>query len=247
MTPGLGTTPAGASTEQEASRYVRDMFDRIAPRYDLANHLLTGNLDRYWRAVTLRRVKKAATLPGAITIDLCCGTGDLLLALHGATTEQVIGADFSGAMLSAARAKLSARGFDAVLLEADALELPFADSTIDLVTCGFGFRNFTNYAAGAREIRRVLKRGGTLAILELSEPRNPVTAALYRLYARRLLPLIGGAVSGEPDAYRYLPESVRKFPKPHELAQTLHDAGFARVAFTPLTLGIVTLHIAEVE
>ena len=244
MTPGRGTTPSGATTEQEAALYVREMFGRVAPRYDVANHLLTGNLDRYWRTFTLRRVIAVAQRPGAISMDLCCGTGDLLLALQAATNELVVGADFSGPMLQGASRKLREQGFKATLLEADALQLPLPDASLDLVTCGFGFRNFTNYEAGAREICRVLKPGGVLAILECSEPANPLINALYRLYARRVLPLLGGAVSGQPDAYRYLPDSIRKFPKPVELAQTLRDAGFAKVEYTGLTFGTVTLHLA---
>lgn len=245
MTPGRGTTPAGAGTEQEAAQWVRGMFGRVAPRYDLANHLMTGYLDHWWRAYTVRRVIETARRPGAITMDLCCGTGDLLLALKGKTRETVLGADFCEPMLESAAKKLTAKGLPAVLLEADALDLPMPDGALDLITCAFGFRNFTNYAAGAKELRRVLKTGGVLAILECSEPRNALVGALYRFYARRILPLLGAAVSGQDDAYRYLPDSVRKFPKPAELAETLRQCGFRHVEWTGLTFGTVTLHLAR--
>ena len=245
LVPGRGTTPAGAASEIEASRYVRGMFGRIAHRYDLANHLLSGNLDRGWRAQTVKAVRSVSRRPGAVCLDLCCGTGDLLIALQADTPETVIGSDFCRPMLAGAAAKLQAATLRSPLLEADALRLPLPDACLDLVTCGFGFRNFTNYAAGARELRRVLRPGGLLASLECAEPAGPVLGALYRFYAGRILPRIGGALSGEKDAYAYLPDSVTKFPKPAALADLLRDAGFAKVTYEAMTFGVVTLHLAH--
>ncbi len=228
-----GATPAGAANEQEAARAVRGMFARVAHCYDLANHVLSFNLDRRWRARTVRRVRQVLERPGARVLDLCCGTGDLTLALgHGA-----MGADFCHDMLIRARAK----GVPGVF-EADALALPLADGSLDLVTAAFGFRNLANYGSGLQEMRRVLKRGGMAAILEFSQPPNPFFGALYDLYSRRILPRIGGALSGSRDAYTYLPESVRRFPTPNELAEDMRAAGFAAVRYELMTGGIVALH-----
>jgi demethylmenaquinone methyltransferase/2-methoxy-6-polyprenyl-1,4-benzoquinol methylase len=239
-----GTTPQGARSEQEAAHWVRDMFGRVAHRYDLANHLLSFNIDRYWRAHTARRVRDVLARPHARVLDLCCGTGDLLRALERLRPggAAVMGADFCHPMLLAAQRKLAGLP----LFEADALRLPLRDGSLDLIATAFGFRNFANYRAGLCEMRRVLAPGGVAAILEFSQPPNPVFGALYGFYSRRILPLIGGTLSGSRDAYSYLPESVRKFPDPEELAQWMRNVGFARVQFEQLTGGIVALHLGEV-
>jgi demethylmenaquinone methyltransferase/2-methoxy-6-polyprenyl-1,4-benzoquinol methylase len=240
-----GTTPEGARTEQEAAAWVRSMFGRVAHRYDLANHLLSFNIDRYWRAHTVRRVRDVLARPDARVLDMCCGTGDLMRALQRRRPGgvPVMASDFCHPMLVAARGKL--RG--AALVEADALELPLRAGSLDLITVAFGFRNLANYDAGLREMRRVLRGGGVAAILEFSQPPNAVFGALYKFYSRRILPVVGGALSGSRDAYRYLPESVRKFPSPEELAESMRAAGFGRVEFERLTGGIVTLHLGRVS
>ena len=174
-----GTTPAGARSEQEAAAWVRGMFGRVAPRYDLANHLLSFNIDRYWRAHTVRRVRRILADPAARVLDVCCGTGDLALALERARGAPVFGSDFCHPMLVAARRKLTHGGKRSALFEADALHLPVPDASLDLITAAFGFRNLANYEAGLREMRRVLKPGGTAAILEFSQPPNAAFAALY--------------------------------------------------------------------
>jgi demethylmenaquinone methyltransferase/2-methoxy-6-polyprenyl-1,4-benzoquinol methylase len=235
-----GTTPEGARSEREAAEWVRAMFGRVAHRYDLANHLLSFNIDRYWRARTVARVREVLARPKARVLDICCGTGDLVRALQRGRPDgaPVLGSDFCHPMLVAARPKVG----NGVLFEADALRLPLADASLDLITVAFGFRNLANYEAGLCEMRRVLRPGGMAAILEFSQPPNPLFAALYNLYSRRILPAIGGAISGSHDAYTYLPESVRKFPAPEELADMMRAAGFASVQFERLTLGIVALH-----
>ena len=240
-----GTTPAGARSEQEAAAWVRGMFGRVAPRYDLANHLLSFNIDRYWRAHTVRRVREILARPAARVLDVCCGTGDLALALERARGAPVFGSDFCHPMLVAAGRKLADGGKRSPLFEADALRLPVPDAALDLITAAFGFRNLSNYDAGLREMRRVLKPGGTAAILEFSQPPNAAFAALYNFYSRRILPVIGGMISGNPDAYRYLPESVRKFPEAPELADAMRAAGFAEVSYEFLTGGIVALHLGR--
>jgi demethylmenaquinone methyltransferase / 2-methoxy-6-polyprenyl-1,4-benzoquinol methylase len=244
--PVLGTTPEGARSEQEASRWVRSMFGRVAHRYDLANHLLSANIDRYWRSYTVRRVRDILLRPDSRVLDLACGTGDLLIALEQEARRQLIGSDFCHPMLTGARAKLRREDRKSVLVESDALSLPLSDTSLDLITIAFGFRNLANYRVGLEEMRRVLRPGGALAILEFSQPPNQVFAALYNWYARRVLPLVGGALSGDPDAYRYLPESVRRFPEPETLAAMMRGSGFASVDWEYLTFGIVALHIGRV-
>jgi demethylmenaquinone methyltransferase/2-methoxy-6-polyprenyl-1,4-benzoquinol methylase len=238
-----GATPQGARSEREAAEWVRDMFGRVAHRYDLANHLLSFNIDRYWRARTVARVGHVLARPDARVLDICCGTGDLVRALQRARPAGApgMGSDFCHPMLTAARAKLEG----GELFEADALRLPLSDASLDLITVAFGFRNLANYEAGLREMRRVLRGGGVAAILEFSQPPNPLFGALYGFYSRRVLPLIGGALSGSRDAYTYLPESVRKFPAPQELAEMMRTAGFGPVEFERLTGGIVALHLGS--
>ena len=240
--PARGTTPPGSSGEEEAARWVRGMFGRVARRYDFLNHLLSLNLDRHWRARTVRRLRPVLERPGARVMDACCGTGDLLLALQVAARATVLGSDFCHPMLEAARRKVERRGFRAALVEADALALPLADGSLDLLTTAFGFRNLANYERGLREMRRVLKPGGVAAILEFSQQPTAAFAALYRFYSRRVLPLVGGALSGDPGAYKYLPESVSKFPDAEQLAAMMREAGFVAVRFERMTGGIVALH-----
>ena len=240
-----GTTPGGAHSEQEAAAWVRGMFARVAPRYDLANHLLSFNIDRYWRAHTVRRVRDVLADPAARVLDICCGTGDLVQALENARRAPILGSDFCHPMLVAAGRKFKRSGNGSPLFESDALQLPLSDSALDLITVAFGFRNLANYEAGLREMRRVLKPGGTAAILEFSQPPNPAFAALYNFYSRRILPILGGAISGNRDAYTYLPESVRRFPNAEDLAHAMRRAGFGHVSYELLTGGIVALHLGR--
>lgn len=240
-----GATPPGAAGEAEAARCVRGMFGRVAHRYDLLNHLLSLNIDRYWRARTVQRLRSVLARPGVRVMDICCGTGDLLLAVRRACGGVVIGSDFCHPMLEAAKRKTQQRGFPASMIEADALALPVPDNSLDLVTAAFGFRNLANYEKGLLEMRRVLKADGTAAILEFSTPPNALLARLYSFYSRRILPAVGGAVSGEPGAYKYLPESVRKFPGAEEFADMMRGAGFREVRFERMTGGIVALHLGQ--
>ncbi|MDE3195391.1 MAG: bifunctional demethylmenaquinone methyltransferase/2-methoxy-6-polyprenyl-1,4-benzoquinol methylase UbiE [Acidobacteriota bacterium] len=241
-----GTTPEGVQSEREASRWVRSMFGRVAHRYDLANHLLSANIDKSWRAHTVRRVRDVLARPDARVLDLACGTGDLLIALEREAGRALFGSDFCHPMLRGASDKLEKARLRSTLVEADALSLPVRDASLDLITIAFGFRNFANYQAGLDEMRRALRPGGVLAILEFTQPPNKAFAALYHWYSRRVLPIIGGAISGAPEAYTYLPESVRKFPDADGLAGMMRDAGFAKVEWEHLTFGIVALHLGRV-
>lgn len=245
-----GTTPQGTATEQAASQWVRGMFGRIAPRYDLLNHLLSFNLDKRWRARTVTRVSEILDRPDARVLDLCCGTGDVALALEarrkGGTRERrsILAGDFCHPMLVEARRKISTHGFRTPVFEADALSLPLAGDSLDLITVAFGFRNLANYQHGLEEMLRVLKPGGVAAILEFSQPTNRAFRALYGFFSARVLPRVGGMVSGSPEAYSYLPESIRKFPGAEQLAQEMRRSGFSRVEFERMTGGAVALHIA---
>lgn len=240
-----GTTPPGVESEQQAAAWVRRMFDGVAPRYDLLNHLLSLNADKYWRWWTVRYLRPRLAKPGARVVDLCCGSGDLLLGLQSVAPAAVAGSDFSHQMLRAAQAKIARRRAPSRLFEADALNLPLADNSCDLLTAAFGFRNLANYRRGLAELLRVLKPGGAAAVLEFTTPPNRVFRALYDWYSRHVLPRIGGLISGSREAYQYLPESVRKFPDAPTLAQQFRDAGFGNVRFHYLTFGIVALHVGE--
>ena len=240
-----GTTPAGAQSEEQAARWVRGMFDRVAPRYDLLNHLLSFQLDRWWRARTIRELRPMLEREGVRVVDLCCGSGDLLAGLQSRAGGVVFGADFSHNMLLAARKKIAQRGLASQVFEGDALSLPVADLSLDLVTAAFGFRNLSNYRKGLAEMWRVLKPGGVAAILEFSTPRGAAFGAVYSFFSRRVLPAIGGAISGSREAYSYLPESIRKFPDAEQLAEQMREAGFADVTFHRMTGGAVALHTGK--
>jgi demethylmenaquinone methyltransferase/2-methoxy-6-polyprenyl-1,4-benzoquinol methylase len=253
--PVKGTRPEGTVTEADASKKVREMFTEIAPRYDLLNHLLSLQLDRLWRKRAARRLRPILQRHDALVLDLCCGTGDLALALARVGPARILGADFSHSMLVRARAKSaksqrvpSHSGLTApppmVLFEADALGLPFADASFDLVTTAFGFRNLANYEAGLREIQRVLKPGGTVAILEFAEPPEGRLGDLYRWYFCNVLPKIGGLISGDQAAYKYLPKSVARFFRPPELAALMSAVGYGSVEYRVWTFGTVALHTA---
>jgi demethylmenaquinone methyltransferase/2-methoxy-6-polyprenyl-1,4-benzoquinol methylase len=238
-----GTTPEGAQGEIQAATWVREMFSTIAPRYDLLNHLLSFNVDRGWRKALLRALAPATAKPDAKILDLCCGTGDVLLDLQSVSESRILGADFCHPMLIAASHKAQHAGFPAPLFEADALGLPLREGTLDAISIAFGFRNLASYARGFDELRRVLKPGGTVAILEFSHPPNSFLAWAYGLYSRVALPKIGAMVSGSSDAYHYLPESIRKFPKPEKLEEMMRHAGFIETRFELLTGGIAALHV----
>jgi demethylmenaquinone methyltransferase/2-methoxy-6-polyprenyl-1,4-benzoquinol methylase len=243
-----GTTPEGALNERDASRKVREMFTRIAPRYDLLNHLLSAQMYPRWRRRTARELRFVVQNADATVLDLCCGTGDLAFALAKTTKAKIVGADFSHTMLVRATEKSKTAGQEKwriPFFEADALCLPFSDSSFDLVTTAFGFRNLANYQAGLREILRVLKPGGTLGILEFTEPAPGIAGDLYRFYCQKILPKIGGMISGDAAAYAYLPKSVARFFRPKELAGLMKEVGYQNVRYRLMTLGSVALHIGR--
>jgi demethylmenaquinone methyltransferase / 2-methoxy-6-polyprenyl-1,4-benzoquinol methylase len=241
----IGTSPPGITGEKQAADWVQNTFAQIAPRYDLLNHLLSFNVDRGWRKALLLRLGDKLQQPDARILDLCCGTGDVLLDLQSAAKASIIGADFCHPMLIAARQKAQHRHFRTPLVEADALQLPLADGTLDAISIAFGFRNLTNYRAGLKELARVLKPGGVLAILEFSHPPRFLMRTAYGLYSRFVLPTVGRVVSGSREAYSYLPESIRRFPGAEELKNMISAAGFSQSSYELLTGGIAALHIGH--
>ena len=230
--------PADRATKRA---FVRGMFTAIAPRYDLLNHLLSFNIDRRWR----RRAIDALAwrnVPDGTYVDLCAGTLDVAatLAREAGFRGRVLGADFAEPMLRAGREKVTARVSPVV---ADALELPLPNECASGAIVAFGIRNVSDLDAALREVFRILERGARFVILEFTTPRNPVMRSLYHLYFHRLLPVIGGLVSGHRSAYRYLPASVAQFPGEAELARRMGEAGFTEVQWTSLSLGIAAIHV----
>jgi len=252
--PAPGARPTGALTEADAARNIQQMFDTIAPTYDRANHLLSFGLDRLWWTRAARTLRPILARPEAVVLDLCCGTGDMTLALHAhrpvfnqqpTTSNQqpapILALDFSHNMLALALPKFA--GKNILAIEADALHLPLAANSIDLVTAAFGFRNLSNYPAGLAELRRVLRPGGQIAILEFNQPAGPM-GALYSLYFKHILPRAGGLISRDPAAYAYLPDSVARFPTPPRMIELIAAAGFTAPTWTPYTLGVAGLYRA---
>jgi demethylmenaquinone methyltransferase / 2-methoxy-6-polyprenyl-1,4-benzoquinol methylase len=241
-TSAAGARPEGASDEQSSAAAVRQMFNTIAPRYDLLNHVLSCNIDRIWWNRTARRFRHILGQPQASILDICCGTGDMTLALlrrRPVQAKPVLAADFSHAMLARGAEKFRHR--NAIAVEADALHLPLPGNSLDLITSAFGFRNLANYESGLREFHRVLKPGGELGILDFSEPSGMV-GKLYAFYFRRILPAIGARLSGMGSAYSYLPASVQNFPPPQQMLRLMESVGFTQVSWTPYTFGIAGLY-----
>jgi demethylmenaquinone methyltransferase/2-methoxy-6-polyprenyl-1,4-benzoquinol methylase len=238
----VGAAPAGARDRESAAQAVREMFTSIAPRYDLLNHVLSFNIDRFWWWRTARKFDAILCRPGARVLDLCCGTGDMTFALRRrarSATAQILGADFSHAMLQRAAAK--GRGTSLRWIEADALTLPFPDAYFHLVTSAFGFRNLADYDAGLREIARILAPGGECGILDFGEPRGLI-GQCYRVYFKKVLPAIGTVISGVRGPYAYLPASVERFPVPQELLGRMRQSGFRDASWTPYTFGVAGLY-----
>ena len=214
------------NTDQAKKEEVREMFDNIAPKYDLLNHTLSMSIDRVWRRRVVGEVRRAK--PGRI-LDVATGTGDLAIAMARRIRDvQVLGVDLSEQMLAVARRKIEARGLDGriVLDRGDAERLAVADASVDVATVAFGVRNFGDLGAGLRELARTIKPGGKVVILEFSRPRNRVFRALYEFYSYKILPRIGGLVSRDKRAYEYLPASVGEFPAPEEFMAMMARAGF---------------------
>ncbi|NUQ30375.1 MAG: bifunctional demethylmenaquinone methyltransferase/2-methoxy-6-polyprenyl-1,4-benzoquinol methylase UbiE [Acidobacteriaceae bacterium] len=237
-----GAQPGENMTEQQAAAAVQQMFDSIAPKYDLLNHVLSAGIDRRWWRRCATTFRDTLAKPEAVVLDLCCGTGDMtsaLLSLRPSPAEPMVAVDFSHEMIT--RGIEKHRGHNVCFVEADALTLPMPDNSFDLVVSAFGFRNLANYDAGLREIARVLKPGGQIGILDFNQPGGPI-GKLYAFYFRRVLPAIGAAISRSASAYAYLPASVGRFPKPPEMLRKMEAAGYTHTTWTPYTFGIAGLY-----
>jgi demethylmenaquinone methyltransferase / 2-methoxy-6-polyprenyl-1,4-benzoquinol methylase len=230
-----------SAAEEHASR-VREMFATIAGRYDLLNHLLSGNVDKRWRRIVANRVRTKIPAADSLILDVACGTGDLSLTLFEITGARVVAVDFCRPMLSIAGGKVPSK---IRLIEGDALLLPFKEGTFDAVTIAFGLRNLASVENGLGELLRILKPAGWVAVLEFSRPSNAVLRPLFGLYFRKILPLMGGVISGSSSAYSYLPASVSRFPDQHQLALLMERTGFDQVSYENLTGGIAALHLGR--
>ncbi len=231
-------------TDSDHARRVREMFAGIANRYDLLNHLLSGNTDKRWRRLVAERLHEVLSVEGARALDVACGTGDLSFALAEKSGARIVGTDFCRPMLEiAARKSLATNMAEIPFIEGDALKLPFADCSFDAVSIAFGLRNLSSIETGLKELWRVLKPTGRAAILEFSTPVVPGFRGLFQFYFTRVLPRIGGMISGSRGAYEYLPDSVSRFPDQKRLAAMMHEAGFDGVEYKNLTGGIAALHM----
>ena len=224
------------------ARAVREMFSGIAGKYDLLNHILSVNIDKRWRRVVREKVGAVLDDPAAVVLDVACGTGDLSLELKRNAKARIIGSDFCHPMLAIAKDKTDEAKELIPYIEGDAMRLPFADSTFDAVTIAFGLRNLSNFKDGLTELGRILKPGGKLAVLEFSSPVIPGFRGLFNFYFTKILPRIGGIVSGSQGAYEYLPDSVSKFPDQKKLVELMESAGFESVEYVNLTGGIAAIH-----
>ncbi|MBA2495026.1 MAG: bifunctional demethylmenaquinone methyltransferase/2-methoxy-6-polyprenyl-1,4-benzoquinol methylase UbiE [Acidobacteriota bacterium] len=222
---------------------VREMFSRISPKYDFLNHFLSGNIDKRWRKLVTKKLENVLENKNALVLDVACGTGDLALELQKNAQAKIIGTDFCRPMLAIAKEKNAVENLAIPYLEADGMNLSFADETFDAVTIAFGLRNFSNWQDGLRELHRVLKVGGKLVILEFSAPIVPGFRQLFQFYFTKILPKIGGVVSGSRGAYEYLSESVARFPDQKGLLKMMLETGFSDVEYKNLTGGIAAIHL----
>src|SRR4051794_7063154 len=239
--PILSSTGRPSRESEQFATQVNRMFDRIAGHYDAMNSVMTAGLHHRWRE---RAADRAELRPGDAALDVCCGTGDLALELsrRGSPGGPVVGCDFSEPMLDLAREKAADGPPSPVRFEwADALTLPYDDERFDAVTVGFGARNLADLDRGLREMTRVLRPGGRLVILEITQPTRPPLSLFYSLWFDRIVPLLG-AFSSNPEAYSYLPESVRSFPTPRGRAEKMDAAGFVGIRYTVLAGGIIAIH-----
>lgn len=224
------------------AKAVREMFSGIARKYDFLNHFLSVNIDKRWRRLVRKKLETVLANENATVLDVACGTGDLSVELQTNAKAKIVGTDFCRPMLSIAFEKNAKNNTQIPYVEADGMNLSFADESFDAVTIAFGLRNFSNWQDGLRELHRVTKKGGRLVILEFSTPIVPGFKQLFNLYFTKILPRIGGAVSGSRGAYEYLPDSVSRFPDQKGLAEMMRQTGFEAVEFQNLTGGIAAIH-----
>lgn len=229
--------------ELKHAKTVREMFSRISPSYDSLNHILSVNIDKRWRKVVRKKLNDILQNKEATVLDVACGTGDLALELQNGAKAKIIGTDFCHPMLAIAADKNLEENASIPYIEGDALSLPFSDESFEAVTIAFGLRNLANWKDGLNELKRVLKPNGKLIVLEFSQPIVPGFRQIFQFYFKKILPKIGGAVSGSQGAYEYLAESVSRFPNQKELVKMLLEIGFTGVEYKNLTGGVAAIHI----
>ena len=229
--------------ELKHAKDVREMFSRISPKYDFLNHFLSGNTDKRWRKLVTKKLESVLDDENALVLDVACGTGDLAVELQKNAKAKILGTDFCRPMLAIAKEKNAPENLFIPYLEADGMNLSFADETFDAVTIAFGLRNFSNWQAGLIELHRILKVGGKLVILEFSAPVVPGFRQAFQFYFTKILPKIGGVFSGSRGAYEYLSESVARFPDQKGLLKMMLESGFSDVEYKNLTGGIAAIHL----
>ena len=223
---------------------VQQMFDSIVPRYDMMNHIMTFGMDFRWRKMM---AKQARTLQNGelsdFVVDVACGTGDVAFEIERAGVPLVTGLDYSSGMIAEAQRKAKKRRSEVNFLEGDAMDMPFEDEKASAATISFGMRNLPDYSAGIKEMARIVKPGGKVICLEATPYHRPILKIPFNFYFNHVLPIIGKVLTGEYEAYKYLPDSVKNFPNPDELAETFREAGLVDVKYTLLGFGSVALHI----
>lgn len=229
--------------EQEHSRWVRDMFASIATKYDFINRVIAVNFDQSWRRLVVKKLQLELSRADALVLDIACGTGDLSVELQRSSRAKIIGTDFCRPMLAVAQEKTARKNLQIPFIEGDGMALPFASSTFDAATAAFGLRNFANWQEGLNEMHRVLKPGGRLAILEFASPTLPGFRQIYDLYFDRVLPRVGGILSGNLAGYKHLNKSVRKFPDQKAFSQMLSESNFDKVEYQNLMTGICAIYV----
>lgn len=221
---------------------IRRMFDKISPRYDLMNHVMTGGLDIHWRKMVAKQAAMLEDRPSQRALDVATGTGDLAFAIHDAGVPDVVGLDFSTQMIAKAKKKAKKHSARVEFMVGNGMDLPFEDATFDACTISFGLRNMEDYTAAIREMTRILKPGGKFICLEMTPFRRPFLGPLFKIYFEVVVPLVGGILSGDLKAYKYLPHSVRAFPQADGLADICRVAGLKDVHYQLLGFGAVAIH-----
>lgn len=234
------TSQSGAISSKEN---VQEMFDTIVPRYDLMNHVMTMGMDFRWRRLVANLAKETESGQSDMVVDVACGTGDVAFECEKVGVPLVTGLDYSPGMIAEAKRKAAKRNSEVFFIEGDAMEMPFDDDRADAATISFGMRNLPDYAAGVKEMARIVKPGGKVICLEMTPYRRPILKYPFQFYFKQVMPLIGWALTREYKAYKYLPESVEKFPTADEMADIFRDAGLANVRYELLGFGTVALHV----
>lgn len=232
------TRPGAISSGHE----VRSMFDKIVPRYDLMNHVMTGGLDIHWRKMVAKQAANLGDRKSQRVLDVATGTGDLAFAIQDAGVPEVVGLDFSTKMIAAAKKKARKHAPGIEFMVGDGMSLPFEDASFDACTISFGLRNMEDYAEAIREMARILKPGGRFVCLEMTPFRRPFLGPLFTFYFEKVVPVVGGVLSGNVKAYKYLPRSVRAFPPADNLAEICRTAGLEDVTYQLLGFGAVAIH-----